>query len=196
MEPITNFLNIFASEENCIHYLVECGVLMLPQIFLKCGFSNISLSSKSWRCTRKQFRLGHLICGTNCNFTVTHYKKFLRHLVRDSLDFIDFQIGGENVIVEIDETKMGKSKHYRGHSVNDAWVLGGVERIGERRLFLVEVSDSTEATINTFKDPEAGAHTSSIEGTWIALIPNSSMKQDQFPLRRWQCGRNVLNDHL
>ncbi|KII61017.1 hypothetical protein RF11_05248 [Thelohanellus kitauei] len=34
-----------------------------------------------------------------------------------------------------------------GHSVNGEWVLGGVERAGERRLFLVEVLDRREATL-------------------------------------------------
>ncbi|KII66138.1 hypothetical protein RF11_11955 [Thelohanellus kitauei] len=74
----------------------------------------------------------------HCKSTVTHYKTFLRPLVSDR---------GENVIVEIDETKMGKNKHHRGHSVDGAWVLGGVERTEEHRVFLVYVSDRTEATL-------------------------------------------------
>ncbi|KII72804.1 putative transposase-like protein [Thelohanellus kitauei] len=170
----------------------------------------------------------------HCKSTVTHHKRFLIQLVSDSLDFIDLQIGGENVIVEIDETKMGKNKHRRGHSVNWAWVLGGVERTEEHRVFLVEVPDRTEATLlgiirtyvlplsiimtdcfrsyhnfnefythltvnhsNTFKDPETGAHTNCIEGTWNTIkyqIPprnrTNSLDDDGHVVE------NVLNDHL
>ncbi|KII70970.1 putative transposase-like protein [Thelohanellus kitauei] len=42
---------------------------------------------------------------------------------------------------------MGKNKQDRGHSVNRAWVHGDVERTEERRLFLIEVPDRTEATL-------------------------------------------------
>ena len=38
------------------------------------------------------------------------------------------QIGGCGKHVEIDESKFGKRKHWRGHHVEGAWVFGGVER--------------------------------------------------------------------
>ncbi|KII65705.1 hypothetical protein RF11_16117 [Thelohanellus kitauei] len=56
-------------------------------------------------------------------------------------------IGGPGVIVEIDECKLGKNKHHRGHPVKGAWVLDGVERTSERKLFLVEVPDRTANTL-------------------------------------------------
>ncbi|KII62416.1 hypothetical protein RF11_16225 [Thelohanellus kitauei] len=43
------------------------------------------------------------------NKIITAYKEFLRQLVSDSLDFIDLQIGGKDVVVEIYETKLGKN---------------------------------------------------------------------------------------
>lgn len=52
---------------------------------------------------------------------------------------IEEKIGGPGVIVEIDESKFGKRKYNRGHLVEGQWVLGGVERTEERRLFLVSV---------------------------------------------------------
>lgn len=79
--------------------------------------------------------------------TITSTLKLFRKLVADSLDFVDLQIGGNGVVVEIDEAKMGKVKYNRGHRVDGAWVLGGVERTPERRLFLVEVPDRTENTL-------------------------------------------------
>jgi len=38
------------------------------------------------------------------------------------------QIGGPNKTVEIDESKFGKRKFYRGHHVEGCWVFGGIER--------------------------------------------------------------------
>ena len=36
-------------------------------------------------------------------------------------------IGGNGIEVEIDESKFGKRKYYRGHRVEDQWVFGGRE---------------------------------------------------------------------
>ena len=42
------------------------------------------------------------------------------------------KIGGNNAIVEIDESKFGKRKYNRGHRVEGVWVVGAVERINKR----------------------------------------------------------------
>ena len=42
------------------------------------------------------------------------------------------RIGGNNAIVEIDESKFGKRKYNRGHRVEGVWVVGAVERINKR----------------------------------------------------------------
>jgi len=49
--------------------------------------------------------------------------------------------------VEIDESKFGKRKYHRGHRVEGAWVVGGVERTEERRCFLVVVQDRSQETL-------------------------------------------------
>src|SRR5947207_2250924 len=54
--------------------------------------------------------------------TVASYYDIFRDLVAASLDDEDCQIGGEGVIVEIDEIKMGKRKYNRGHRVEGVWV--------------------------------------------------------------------------
>ena len=38
------------------------------------------------------------------------------------------KIGGNGVEVEIDESKFGKHKYYRGHRVEGQWVFGGREK--------------------------------------------------------------------
>ena len=96
--------------------------------------------------------LGLINISSHSSQTITNYCHYFRQIVGDSLDFEDIIIGGENVIVEIDESKFGKRKYNRGHDVNGAWVLGGVERTPERKLFLLEVPDRTaETLINIIK---------------------------------------------
>jgi transposase-like protein len=143
----------------------------------------------------------------------THKKvaEFLGHyreLISDSLNFEDNKIGGPGIHVQIDETKCGKRKYNRGHQVDGAWVLGGVEKTEERKIFIIPVQNRTAETLleainhhvlpgsiistdlwrgynslNTinsyahltvnhskhFKDPESGANTNTIEGTWSTI---------------------------
>lgn len=56
-------------------------------------------------------------------------------------------IGGDGIIVELDETKLARRKYNRGHHVEGTWVIEGVERSAERKLFAVEVEDRSESTI-------------------------------------------------
>ena len=63
------------------------------------------------------------------------------------LDEADQTIGGEGVVVQIDETKLGKRKYHRGHRVEGVWVVAGVELTAERKIFLVRVQNRTADTI-------------------------------------------------
>jgi hypothetical protein len=89
-----------------------------------------------------------IIRSSGCSSkTVSAYNGYFRRLVADSLEFEDYTIGGKNIIVEIDECKISKRKYNRGHPVEGAWVLGGVERTKERGVFLVEVPDRSAITL-------------------------------------------------
>jgi transposase-like protein len=67
--------------------------------------------------------------------TITSFLSSYRKLVATALDTDDTVIGGPGIVVEIDESKFGKRKYHRGHRVEGAWVIGGVERTQERLLF-------------------------------------------------------------
>lgn len=61
----------------------------------------------------------------------------------------DITIGGNGVIVEIDETKLNKCKYHRGHRVDGVWVVVWVERSFSRRVFVDSVSDRSASTLTT-----------------------------------------------
>ena len=45
------------------------------------------------------------------------------------------QLGGSGKTAEIDESKFGRRKFYRGHHVDGCWVFGGIERESGRVLW-------------------------------------------------------------
>ncbi|CAO3657227.1 unnamed protein product [Mucor hiemalis] len=75
----------------------------------------------------------------------------------------DVTIGGDGIIVEIDESKFGKRKYHRGDRVEGVWVVGGVERTEERKVFLTTVtnrnSNTMEDIIRKFVAPGSIIHT-------------------------------------
>ncbi|XP_071576488.1 uncharacterized protein [Temnothorax nylanderi] len=56
------------------------------------------------------------------------------------------KLGGPNIIVEIDEAKIGKRKYNRGRIIEGKWIFGGYER-GTKKIFIVPVQDRTEKTL-------------------------------------------------
>jgi transposase-like protein len=140
--------------------------------------------------------------------TVTAFYRHFRRLVGSTLEEEDTIVGGPGIVVQIDETKLGKRKYNRGHRVDGVWVLAGVEITNSRKIFLVKVEDRKAETIlevirhhvapgsiihtdmfkaysridsilgfehhtvnhsQTFKNPENGVHTNTIEGNNNAL---------------------------
>ena len=86
--------------------------------------------------------------------TASYWCQRLRILVTSVLLGTDNQIGGEDVEVQIDESKFGKRKvsaNGRGHRVEGAWVFGGVElnanNYGNNKFFCVVVQNRTAETL-------------------------------------------------
>jgi transposase-like protein len=85
--------------------------------------------------------------------TVVVFWNYFRQLVASAIDVEDTIIGGEDVVVEVDETKLGnvsnigKRKYNRGHRVEGVWVVVGVERTEQRRVFAVPVKNRESLTL-------------------------------------------------
>ncbi|KAM0686017.1 Phosphotyrosine-binding domain [Conglomerata obtusa] len=77
-------------------------------------------------------RGGRVVCLSNFyNINInrnTSYIADFGQVLKLMVDEISEQIGGENIVVEIDESKFGKRKYNRGHMVVGSWVVGLVER--------------------------------------------------------------------
>lgn len=58
-------------------------------------------------------------------------------------------IGGPGIVVQVDETLLGRRKNNRGHYVEGAWVLVGIERTTERRAFCEVVEKRDAETIHS-----------------------------------------------
>jgi transposase-like protein len=71
--------------------------------------------------------------------TVRRLLDRVHYIIGAMLEEQHTMIGGPGIIVEIDESKFGKRKYNRGHQVDGVWIVGGVERTAERRVFLVKV---------------------------------------------------------
>ena len=76
--------------------------------------------------------------------------RLLRSLPRASVEMVDTDdvvIGGAGIVVQVDETKIGKRKYHRGHRVDGAWDVVGVEKTPTRLVFAEVVADRSAATI-------------------------------------------------
>ena len=56
-------------------------------------------------------------------------------------------IGGNGIEVEIDESKFGKRKYYRGHRVEGQWIFGGREKYNKKKVFMLPVHDRKQNTL-------------------------------------------------
>lgn len=78
---------------------------------------------------------------------ISNYMKYFRQLIYNTIDEDDTIIGGPGIIVQIDESKLGKRKYHRGHRVNGVWVIGGVEKTDERKAFIIPVANRSADTL-------------------------------------------------
>lgn len=88
-----------------------------------------------------------MIYTGNASNTITNHVNNIRDLIGSQIQLHKQKIGGQGIIVEIDETKIGRNKYHRGKPVQGVWVMGAVERTDQRRIFVTEIPDKKENTL-------------------------------------------------
>lgn len=102
------------------------------------GFVRMWVKSAELQFIEEEMEISHV---TAVNWNAYCYEVTTSYCVRQSE-----KIGGNGVVVEIDESKFGKRKYNRGHHVEGQWVFGGIER-GTGKCFLVPVEKRDRATL-------------------------------------------------
>ncbi|XP_071653090.1 uncharacterized protein [Temnothorax longispinosus] len=91
------------------------------------------------------------------------------------------KLGGPNIIVEIDEAKIGKRKYNRGRIIEGKWIFGGYERGTTimsdcwKSYNCLNSEGFQHLTVNhsmNFVDPDTEAHTQHIERVWREVKAN------------------------
>jgi IS1 family transposase len=79
--------------------------------------------------------------------TVVAFWRHFRQLVASTLDLSDTIIGGQGIVVQVDESKLGRRKYNRGHRVEGIWVIVGVEITEDRKAFIIPIERRDAETI-------------------------------------------------
>lgn len=79
--------------------------------------------------------------------TIRLYRKKLKKLLKTAFKKEKVKLGGANIIVEVDESKVGSRKYNRGRFIDGVWVLGLVERTPERRIILIKLKNRNKKTL-------------------------------------------------
>jgi transposase-like protein len=80
------------------------------------------------------------------NQTIVDWYNYCREVCVSILEKVSELIGGQGVVVEIDESKFGKRKYHKGRHVERQWVFGGIAR-ESKRCFFATVDDRSQRTL-------------------------------------------------
>ena len=88
----------------------------------------------------------HHEIGT-CGKTDVDWASFCREVCEYAVMKKSEKIGGQDIVVEIDESKFAKRKYNVGHRVVGGWVFGGRERDIKKKVFMLPVENRTADTL-------------------------------------------------
>ncbi|KAG8230332.1 hypothetical protein J437_LFUL000603 [Ladona fulva] len=74
------------------------------------------------------------------------WSSYVRDVCREDILASHTKLGGEGVVVEVDEALIGRRKSNVGRPLMGQWVLGGFER-GSRKVFFSVIPDRSAATL-------------------------------------------------
>jgi transposase-like protein len=161
--------------------------------FSNCKLPINELMLLSWLYLMKMPVSGLLDATTHSSTTICEWTKFIRQLCGESIHPETMRIGGPGIVVEIDETKLGKRKYQRGHRVEGVWVVAGVERTKEKKIFAVEVKDRSMETmrnvLNEYVRPGSIVYTD----CWKSYVgPCKEFKLAHFTVNHSKCFKDPI----
>ncbi|KAG0421704.1 hypothetical protein DMUE_6270, partial [Dictyocoela muelleri] len=167
LEKIFLMLNNLIKEMLCMKCLGNMkrikGKNVLKCTRNKCRFERVLFSKKPFYNSKlsvetiikiiylltKKYKFNQIIQIVNVDYNaIRRILKYLYIILEKEEKEHPVKIGGDNIIVEVDESKFGKRKYNRGHRVKGTWVIGGVERTPERRIFLKEIARRNSENIS------------------------------------------------
>ncbi|KII68693.1 hypothetical protein RF11_16526 [Thelohanellus kitauei] len=120
-----NCRNLEVYSKNILTSLAICG-----DILKKIIFPNNQVCSLSYFCL-DGLKANKSQSSKAIQTTFSPLKKSPAMRLKNAVYFIDSKIGRDGTVVEIDETKLIKNKHRRGHPVNRVYVPIDVKRTVE-----------------------------------------------------------------
>ena len=115
---------------------------------------------------------------TACQYK-RHFEELVSYMVQDQKQ----KIGGPEIIVEMDESKFGHRKYNRGHRVDSPWVVGGVERTPERRMFAETVTSRDGELLATVIMDNIAPGTILLTDGWAGyVVAVNILRERRFPI--------------
>jgi transposase-like protein len=93
-------------------------------------------------------------------------KKVSNILVPKYYDSLEKDFIGGDCVVEIDESKFGKRKYSRGHHVDGVWVLGMIERTGQKRIRLYTLDNRSRETLDNIINENVSSESTIFTDMW------------------------------
>lgn len=141
---------IYLHSNNVIPYFTNCPNCQRP---LPYHYNRTNVRCNNYRCKKYSNEIkGTFFAGATLppnkilqmknhhSFTtICDYRWYFSQLMSFDVEDSQYLVGGPNVIVEVDESKFDSRKYYKGHLVEGAWIVGGVERTDDRKFFAQKV---------------------------------------------------------
>ncbi|GFW71707.1 mitotic-spindle organizing protein 2A [Trichonephila clavipes] len=132
---------------NLLEWCMRENLISSRYEYPKCGKDMVlrerkgTIDGYEWRCRTKGGENPHDVC------------KSLRKGLHGVAVLKESEpLGGEEKIVEIDESMFGKMKYGKGKPVNGQWVFGGVERNSNKCFFRVVPNTTKEELLSVIKE--------------------------------------------